>query len=218
MTNPFSKLAELQARARAIRSSVVVPTPNGVSSSSLDLALARCAAAEKNLEEARLAARTAARAAGRKAAGLFSDSQFVSRATAERWCDEARAEEFENGKAFAREEITRIMIESRGLNYENEMKKIRAEGKAHSAQLDADAARWRKEAPEFFAACDCGNWKLAGQIYFQKYSERDKSGNAARAILTAAARRDSDGANERPEPTGLAAQIVQAGRKRRGEI
>jgi hypothetical protein len=86
MTNPFSKLAELQARARAMTSSVIVPSGNGRATDPVALALARVSTAERNLEEARSAARAAARAAGQKVSGLFSDSQFVGRGTAERWC------------------------------------------------------------------------------------------------------------------------------------
>jgi hypothetical protein len=41
MTNPFSKLAELQARARAMTSSVIVPSGNGRATDPVALALAR---------------------------------------------------------------------------------------------------------------------------------------------------------------------------------
>ena len=140
MANPFSKLAELQARARAIKSSVILPSGNGANANSLDLALSRVAVAERNLEEARSAARAAARQSGVKISGLFSESLFVSRATAERWTDETRAESYEAGKTFAREEITRVMIESRGLNYEAEMKKIRAELAASRVAFEAEEA------------------------------------------------------------------------------
>jgi hypothetical protein len=89
MTNPFSKLAELQARARALKPGVSsVPTVNGESTSSLAFALARVAAAEANLESARVTARAAARQEGVKIVGLFEGSQFVWRATAERWRDD----------------------------------------------------------------------------------------------------------------------------------
>jgi hypothetical protein len=218
MTNPFSKLAELQARARAMKSSVIVPSGNGASGNSLALALSRVAAAEKNLEEARSTARATARGAGKTISGLFSESQFVGRGTAERWTDAARSEGFENGKAFAREEITRVMMQSRGLDYETEMKKIRAEQAANTVKWKAYAAQWRAEmeAAGFFAACDAGDFKLAGQIYFEKHPE-ERRGNAARAILAAATRRDSDPSNERPDPTGLARAIVNSGRRRRNE-
>jgi hypothetical protein len=98
MTN--SLLAELQRRAQAIKSgrvAVPVPTYNGANTNSLDLALARCAAAEENLESARASARAVAKAQGVKISGLFSESRFIRRESGERWADEARAEGHEQG-------------------------------------------------------------------------------------------------------------------------
>jgi hypothetical protein len=210
--SPFSKLAALYAR---------VPSSNGGNTNSLDLALSRVSVAERNLEEARAATRAAAKREGVKLSGLFS-GQFIMRSTGERWADEARAEGHEAGKAFAREEIIKIMMKSKGLDYETEMKKIRAEQAANTVKWEAYAAQWRAEmeAAGFFAACDAGDFKLAGQIYFEKHPEEfrtNKSGNTARAILAAGAKARSDGSNERPDPTGLARAIVNSGRKRRGE-
>jgi hypothetical protein len=59
---------------------------------SLELARVRVAKAEAELESARAVMRTAAKAAGVKLGGIFAESLFVSRATSERWADEARDE------------------------------------------------------------------------------------------------------------------------------
>jgi hypothetical protein len=73
-----------------------------------------------------------------------------------------------------------------------------------------------------FDAVEAGDLELAGEIYRELFpggtpSDR-RSADTARQILAAAARRDSDPSNERPSPEGLAKQIINSGRKRRGEI
>jgi hypothetical protein len=73
------------------RASVPSVGSNGTGGS-VTFALERVAVAEKNLQAAREAARAAARKAGVDLAGLFSESAFVARSTAERWRDEARRE------------------------------------------------------------------------------------------------------------------------------
>jgi hypothetical protein len=58
----------------------------------LAAALAGVERAEQALEAARALARAAARREGKSVRNLFSEGRFVSRASAERWCDQARAE------------------------------------------------------------------------------------------------------------------------------
>jgi hypothetical protein len=212
----FASLAARYAR---------VPSGNGVTANSLDLALNRVRTAEENLESARAAARTAAKADGVKLEGLFSESRFVNRSWAERIADERGAESFQNGKEFAREEIIKIMMRSRGLDYTTEMRKIQTESAARMAYLNEEGARWRAKmkAAGFFAACDDGNYELAGRIYFEQFPEHfsppSRRGDVARQILVAGAKaRSTPGNDERPDPQGLAKMIVDSGRRRRGEI
>jgi hypothetical protein len=218
----FDSFVEIARRMASIKSHQGVS--NGAQSSVTTLAFVRLrvAKAEAELESAREAMRIAADKAGIERAGLFAESLFVGRATAEKWTDQARSEGYEAGKELAREEIIRVMMRSKGLDYDTEMRKIRAESAARMACLNEEGARWRAkmEKAGFFAACDAGEFTLAGRIYFEQFPEHfspSRSGDLARQILTAAKRRDSDPSNERPSPEGLAKKIINSGRRRRGE-
>jgi hypothetical protein len=202
--SPFAKLAALYSRGPS----------NGASSNPVDLALARCATAEANLQSARAAARAAAKAHGVKLAGLFQSSQFVNRSWAERIADERGHEEYEAGKQEAYRELTRIFC---GGNYEAALAQAKVSmkvGEKHAGRVQAEM----RDAG-FFDAVEAGKLKLAGKILRELFPDGDRrNAQLARQIIAAGVRRDSDPSNERPDPTGLAKQIVDAGRKRRGEI
>jgi hypothetical protein len=107
--------------AGALSSDDVVRTltkPAGLANESLDAALARFHAAERQLDTAREYCRAAARRENKKISKLFAEagSVFIARETGERWCDEireemrakieaARAEGFREGEARGREQI-----------------------------------------------------------------------------------------------------------------
>jgi hypothetical protein len=204
MTNPFSKLAELQARARAVTSGVIVPSSNGANADPVDMALGRVATAEANLESARAAARTVARSAGVKISGLFSESQFVGRGTAERWADEARAEGRDQGfretvAAYTRMlappsgEFAALAVAVRKAIAAGGFRSILGKDKAPTDAADSDAAEAEEQA----------RIEVEAKILAEK-------------ILAAGERARSDGSNERPAPTGKAARILAAARKAHG--
>jgi hypothetical protein len=200
MANPL--LDVLRARANAIKSKsgVIVPSGNGVNANSLDLALARCATAEANLESARAAARTVARSAGVKISGLFSESQFVMRGTAERWADEARAE--------GRDEMVALYtrINARPTPQEKAM------GDAVRAAIARGAFRdiLGKGGAPADAAADLDPDALAEAEEQTRITAEAKA--KAEQILAAARLRDAGGPRL-PEPTGKAKRILDAAAK-----
>jgi hypothetical protein len=66
-----------------------IPSIGGVPS--LQAALAGVQRAEQALAAARALARSAAKREGKGVRGLFEGSQFILRATGERWCDQSRS-------------------------------------------------------------------------------------------------------------------------------
>jgi hypothetical protein len=182
---------------------------NGAQSSSvtsLAFVRRRVAGAEAELEAAREAMRVAAAKAGIERAGLFSESLFVGRGTAERWTDEARAEGHEAGKRCAYEETTRAFCLINGHDFDAVMAQVKISGEAVRASSKRTQARLR--AAGFYAAVEANDLELAGQILHELFpggeqSDR-RSSELSRQILTAAKRRDSDPSNERPNPEGLA--------------
>jgi hypothetical protein len=82
-----------------------VPSIGGTTS--LVAALAAVDRAEQALAAARALARSAAKREGRGARHLFSGGRFVSRASAERWCDEARSEGESEAMRFLTDTIFR---------------------------------------------------------------------------------------------------------------
>jgi hypothetical protein len=210
-TSPFVKLAALQSR---------VPSNNGGSTDPVALALARCAAAEENLENARGAARAAARSAGKKISGLFSESAFIRRESGERWADEAAGRAHAEGKQAAYEELTRVFCRINGVDYEDAVARAKISAKISKEDSARKQAEMRNAG--FFDAVEAGDLKRAGRILNEllfpggAQSSR-RSADTARQIIAAGVRARSDGADERPGPEGLAKLIVNSGRKRRGE-
>jgi hypothetical protein len=204
MTNPFSKLAELQARARALKPGVSsVPTLNGASTSSLAFALARVAAAEANLESARVTARAAARQEGVKIVGLFEGSQFVWRATAERWRDEG----IERGREETTAAYKMLLAPPSGEFAELAAAVRRAI--AAGGFKDYLGGKKKGEAPAD-AAADLDPDALAEAEAAAKVEAEAKI--LAAKILAAGERARSDGSNERPAPTGRAKRILDVAR------
>jgi hypothetical protein len=206
----FSKLAALYSR--------VTPS-NGGGSSSLSLTLDRVAVAERNLDEARTAARAAAKREGVSLANLFGETQFIARSSGERWRDEAAARSHAEGKQEAYCELTKIVCNVNGVDYEDAMAQARISIEVVKERSKREQARLRSSG--FYAAVEAGDLERAGRIHnelFPVEAQSDRrSADLARQILTAAARRDSDPSNERKSPEGLARSIVNAGRRRRGE-
>jgi hypothetical protein len=144
----------------------------GTTEVSLAVALDRFRAAEESLDNAREAARQAARREGKKTSGLFAGGLFVSRANMEKMVDEARAEGDSAGFERGCEHV--------------------AAAAARSADLKRAAAKDRAEHRQNF--------------YKATPEEILAAGERARA-----------GGSEWSKPTGLAKQIVNAGRRRRNE-
>jgi hypothetical protein len=198
MANPFLDVLRARANALKSKSGVIVPSGNGVNANSLDLALARCATAEANLESARATARAAAKASSVPIAGLFQSSRFVNRSWAERIADEARAEGRDEMIALykrlsepptpeekAMGDAVRAAVRAGGF------KSILGKDKGAAAVDDLDAAEAEAAA---------------------KVEEEAKA--RAELILRAAALRDSGGPPlPEPAPGSKAARILAAGRK-----
>jgi hypothetical protein len=211
-TSPFVKLAALQSR---------VPSSNSGNANAVDFALSRVSIAERNLAEARDAARVAARQSGVPLANLFGKTQFVARSSGERWADEARAEGHAAGKQCAYEEVTRVFCNMRGVSYEAEMARAKIWSKICKKDSERTQAKMREAG--FYRAVESGDLDRAGRILNELFPVEAQSGRrsaaeTARAILAAGERARSDGSNERPDPEGLAKKIIDSGRRRRGEI
>jgi hypothetical protein len=199
---------------------------------SLALLRQRFDRAEAELEAARAAMRSAADAAGIERAGLFGESEFIPRSTGDAW--------HEAGKREGVRDFTDCMFRARGLDPEKERADIAASIKRDRKAAEARSARWdaMMRAAGWHAAVASGDHKRAGQIMLEMHDaltqadahvvprhvvermERERPGGKTKAeqILRAGARARMSGSDEVPPPTGLAAQIVAAGRKRRGEI
>jgi hypothetical protein len=170
----------------------LVPFRNGGNGSmpsigtSLTAALAGVERAEQALEAARALARSVARREGKSVRHLFGESRFISRASGERWADQAREEGMKAG--------CDIIV----------------------AGLTLDAS------PPFQHLV--ARLKRPGALREQQQQQAGgvTAVSKAEAILAAAARARSDGANERPEPDpeSVAGQILAAAKKahrRQGE-
>jgi hypothetical protein len=231
MTNPFTHLAAKLMREHASASSV---SGNGAGGS-VNLALERVAVAEENLRAAREAARVAARQAGVDTGGLFSEGAFIARATGERWRDEG----FEAGKHEGVRELHDCMFRARGLDPEKERADIAASIKRDRKAAEARSARWDALMRDagWHDAVEADDHARAGQIMVEMHDtltrldahavprhvvermEREHPGKTkADQTLRAGARARMSGSDEVPAPTGLAAQIIRAGQRRRGEI
>jgi hypothetical protein len=206
---------------------------------SLASALAQVERAEAALEAARRQAKAAARREGRGVRNLFSEGKFVARASAERWCDTARSE----GECAGMSMLTDHLLRAQGRDPDEVRAEMAASTKRDRAAAEARNARWKSIVVKtgFFEATAAGNHAEAGQILLQMHDvltqadahvvprhvvermERERPGKTKADQIVAAARRSrmsADAAGEVPEPAkgSLAAQIVRAGAKRRGEI
>jgi hypothetical protein len=188
-----------------------VPSISGTPS--LASALAGVERAEQALEAARSAAKAAARREGKGVRHLFAEGRFVSRASAERWTDTARQE--------GRNEVIDSMLEARGLDPKKERARIAAESESFGVTWDAHVAEFQAtlKAAGYHAALDRGDHVKAAAIFLAASPELSAQ-SKGEAILAAGrrARMSADAAGEIPEPGGLAAKIIMAGKKRRGEI
>jgi hypothetical protein len=182
---------------------------------SLASALAGVERAEQALAAARALARSAAKREGHSVRGLFEDSQFILRATGERWADTARRE---GEKTIADVFCRNIDAESRDANspfrhLAQRLKKIE-DWPAHVAKMRAAMNDPRCERAR--ALVEAGDIEEATALYAEVFQ-----GTKADRILAAGKRaRMSVGPDEVPDPPkgSVAAAIVRAGQRRRGEI
>jgi hypothetical protein len=187
LRNP--KLAALIARVQG---------GGSVPSIGTSLAAARVAVerAEQALEGARAQVRAAARREGVKISGLFSESQFIQRATGERWRDEA----LEQGKA-ERDALYRRVAEAvtnpdpRFATVGAAMREAMRRGAFADILGDKGVAAVDPDAAEAEAAAEV----------------EARAKDRAAQILAAAALRDSG--RPLPEPTGRAKAILDAARE-----
>jgi hypothetical protein len=190
-----------------------VPSIGGTTS--LAAALAAVDRAEQALEAARALARGAARREGKGIRHLFAEGRFVARASAERWCDQAR----EEGKHEGALQVGDCLLRAHGLDPEKQRAEIRARLEKERPIREAETARWQATMREsgFFDAVAAKDFDRAAKIYIELHPELFRG---AKAILAAGARARMSGDTERPLPEkgSLASRIVSAGRRRRGEI
>jgi hypothetical protein len=148
-------------------------------------ALQRVEAAEQALSAARSAARAAAKAEGKSTRHLFDGHPYVARSSAERWCDEARSEGWRAGATFFADAVESLRNPDPKSEYYHLAMRLNRTG--------------LPPLTEMLAA-------VSGEV-------PDKGAAIVRAA--ARARMSADAAGEVPEPTGLAAQIIAAGKKAR---
>jgi hypothetical protein len=154
---------------------------------------------------------------------LFSESAFIARSTGERWRDEGRrAGEAAMAAIFSRN----LDAESRDKNspFRHLAKRLKQiqDWPAHVAEMrafmDSAGPRWqRMREAGYFDAVERGDHDEAAAIYRECNPELFGKG----AAIVAAGRRarmSADAAGEVPEPTGFAAKVILAGKRRRGEI
>jgi hypothetical protein len=186
-----------------------VPSFGGTSLASALVAVDR---AEQALEAARSAARAAARREGKAVRNLFSEGRYVARASAERWCEQSRAE--------GRNEVIDSMYEARGLDPKKARARIEAESEAFGVAWDAymTESQATLKAAGFDDAVAAGDHVKAAAIFRAANPDifRQSKGEA---ILRAGARARMSGSDEVPDPPkgSFAAQVIAAGKRRRGE-
>jgi hypothetical protein len=201
--------------------------PNG--NTSLAEQRQRLRDAERELASARQSMRAAADAAGIARSGLFSDTHFVPRSTADGW--------YNDGVSEGRREVIDALLRASGQDPAKVHAKIAASLKTSRLAAEARAARWKALMTDagFFAAVADKDFERAGRILAEMHpvltqldahvvprhvAERlgqhpgGRVKATAEGVLRAAALRDRGGP-EPPPPTGLAAKIVEAGRKAR---
>jgi hypothetical protein len=214
-TNPFAGITPFRGGNGS------VPSIGGAPS--LAAALAAVTRAEDALEAARRQAKAVARREGRGVKNLFAEGRFVLRASAEKWCDEARRE---GEKTMAAIFSRNLDEESRDQNspFRHLAKRLKQiqDWPAHVAEMralmDSAGPRWEQmRAAGYFDAIERGDHDEAAAIYRECNPELFGKG-AAIVAAGKRARMSADAAGEVPEPGGLAKKIVDSGRRRRGEI
>jgi hypothetical protein len=169
-----------------------VPSIGGTS---LAAALVGVEQAERALAAARALAQAAAKRERVSVRGLFEDSRFILRASGEKWVEQARGEP----AARLGEAILRAFSD---------------DGERRSTKPGRLSA-WRAKLADtgFFAAIEAGDFEAAAATCAK--------GSKAGAIIAAGKKaRMSVSPDEVPEPPkgSLAAQIIRAGQRRRGEV
>lgn len=195
----------------------------GSANVSLAVALDRCRSAEASLDSAREAARAAARREGKGTGALFSKSRYVARDSATRWCDESRHEGFDAGfqmcckhfeKAFNRDPNDPTNIMADALARHGFFKKggpasqLIGGGAARLSEVDAIQARILKSRE-----VDLSSNALIGAP--------TTSAELVSAIHAAAAKartRTGGHPDDKPPMNALSEAIVEAGKKRRGDL
>jgi hypothetical protein len=181
---------------------------------SLASALAAVERAEAALAAARNLAKAVAKREGQSVRGLFENSRFVLRETAERWTDTARREGEKNMAAiFTRDLDTESADENSPFRHlAKRLKKMSsADWADHVARMHAARTNPRNEQAR--ALVEAGEHDAAAVIYAEIFQ-----GTKADRIVRAGARARMSADAEVPEPGGLAKKIIDAGRRRRGEI
>ena len=181
--------------------------PAAVEQMMLTAALGKITEIEKTLEDARDAARAAARRAGLSGSHLFEATSFIPRSTGHRWAAEARAA----GGEQRVQEIIRAFSQPPNPALrawaDRMLRRRRAAGIPDDVELTPDQSH----------ALLCGGELVpADEVETQAEAEAAaRARSQAEAILAAGERARSDGSNERPAPTGLAAKVIAAGKARR---
>ena len=197
----------------------VTPFRNGASVPSfgaptLASAMARVEAAELALEAARAQARAAAKAEGKSTRHLFDGHPYVARASAERWCDEARRE---GEKAMVNILSRSVSMDSVDENspYRHLATRLDRPGSMERQR----AAGAKLEAAGFQDALNVGGYEKAARIAAQVRREEEGSHVTGERIVQAGRRARMSVDTEVPLPPedSFAAKVIAAGRKRRGE-
>jgi hypothetical protein len=182
-------------------------------SMTLGAALARVDAAEQALADARSAAKAAARRENKPVASLFGDSRFILRASGEKWADEARRA----GEKVMADIFTRNLdVDAADDNspFQHLAKRLKREG---APKPDEMRRHWAAlDAAGFLTAARAGDYEEAARIVAEV--NKGWAGQSKGEQILAAgkrARMSADAAGEVPEPEGLSAKIVAAGKRAR---
>ena len=159
---------------------------------SLALLRQRLQRAEADLEAARVAMRSAADAAGIERAGLFSGSAFIPRSTGDSW--------FEAGKREGEKAMADILTRSVDMDATDKTSRFR-----HLAR------RLQKISPQDWPEHVAKMRAVVAGDHAPELSSQNKG----EAILAAGRRARMSGSDERPQPEGLAAKIIAAGKRAR---
>jgi len=180
---------------------------------SLEAALADVARCERALEAARSQARGAARREGVNTRYLFDGHPFVARSSAERWVDDARAEGVKAGCDL----VVRGLTLAEDPPFQHLAKRLKREGVPHPGEMRRHWARL--DAAGFLEASRSGDYELAAQICIEVHREEAGKVTGER-ILAAGRRARMSGSDERPLPEkgSFASRVIEAGKRRRGEI